>query len=122
MPKELQNYYFRDYLDVRQIAFDVNKDVYYEDKINLCPRMKFKYDPDYEPSEYAQEGLDYVLDYMKSILCSNKQDCFDFLLKWISNMLKGNKNNSCLYLKGIQGTGKSSLYQFLSNDITKQLV
>ena len=25
MPKELQNYYFRDYLDVRQIAFDVNK-------------------------------------------------------------------------------------------------
>lgn len=117
MPKELQNYYFRDYLDVRQIAFDVNKPVYYEDKINLCPRMKYTYTPDYVPSVYAQEGLSFILDYMKSILCSNKQDCYDFLLKWISNMLKGNKNNSCLYLKGIQGTGKSSLYQFLSNNV-----
>jgi len=117
MPKELQNYYFRDYLDVRQIAFDVNKPVYYEDKINLCPRMKFTYNANYKPSEYAQEGLDFVLGYIKSILCSDKQDCYDFLLKWISNMLKGNKNNSCLYLKGVQGTGKSSLYQFLSNNV-----
>jgi len=117
MPKELQNYYFRDYLDVRQIAFDVNKPVYYEDKINLCPRMKFTYNPNHKPSDYAQQGLNFVLDYMKTILCSNKQDCYDFLLKWISNMLKGNKNNSCLYLKGIQGTGKSSLYQFLSNNV-----
>lgn len=117
IPKELQNYYFRDYLDVRQIAFDVNMPVYYEDKINLCPRMKYTFNPDYQPSQYAQEGLTFILDYMKSILCSDKQDCYDFLLKWISNMLKGNKNNSCLYLKGIQGTGKSSLYQFLSNNV-----
>lgn len=117
MPRELQNYYFKEYLDVRQIAFDINKPIYYDDKINLCPRLKYNYKSDYEPSDYAKEGLTYVLDYMKSILCSGKEDCYDFLLKWISNMIKGHKNTSCLYLKGVQGTGKSSLFQFLSHNV-----
>ncbi len=117
MPRELQNYYFKDYLDVRQIAYDINKPVYFDDYINLCPRMKFSYDPNYQPSDRAQVSLDYVLDYINQVLCSSKIDCYTFLLKWLSNMIKGNKNTSCLYLKGIQGTGKSSLFQFLSNNV-----
>ena len=115
MQKELCNYYFKEFTEVKTIAYEVNKETFYDDKINLCPPMKYTYNENYEPSEETQEKLNFLLNYLKEILCSNKDDCYQFLLKWISNMVKGNKNNSCLYLKGIQGVGKSSLFVFLSN-------
>ena len=114
MQKELYNFYFKEFTEVKTVAYEINKPTFFDDKINLCPQMLYKYDDNYRPSKETKEKLNFLLSYMKEILCSNKQDCYDFLLKWISNMLKGNKNNSCLYLKGIQGVGKSSLYVFLS--------
>ena len=114
MQKELYNFYFKEFTEVKTVAYEINKPTFFDDKINLCPQMLYKYDDNYKPNKATQEKLNFLLSYMKEILCSNKQDCYDFLLKWISNMLKGNKNNSCLYLKGIQGVGKSSLYVFLS--------
>lgn len=114
MQKELYNFYFKEFTEVKTVAYEINKPTFFDDKINLCPQMLYKYDENYKPSKETKEKLNFLLSYMKEILCSNKQDCYDFLLKWISNMLKGNKNNSCLYLKGIQGVGKSSLYVFLS--------
>ena len=115
MQKELCNYYFKEFTEVKTISYEVNKETFYEDKINLCPPMKYKYNAEYKPTKETKEKLDFLLNYLKEILCSNKEDCYLFLLKWISNMVKGNKNNSCLYLKGIQGVGKSSLFVFLSN-------
>ena len=113
--KELYNYYFKDFTEVKNIVYELNKPTFFDDKINLCPKPKYTYDSNYQASFDTAEKLNFLLNYIKEILCSNKQDCFDFLMKWISNMLKGNKNNSCLYLKGIQGSGKSSLFVFLSN-------
>lgn len=116
MQKELCNYYFKEYTDVKTITYEVNKETFFDDKINLCPPMLYKPDSAYRVSNrQILEKLNFLLDYMKEILCSGKEDCYTFLLKWISNMVKGNKNNSCLYLKGVQGAGKSSLFVFLSN-------
>lgn len=115
MQKELCNYYFKEFTEVKTITYEVNKETFYDDKINLCPPMKYTFNSEYKPTKEVQEKLNFLLNYMKEILCSSKDDCFQFLLKWISNMIKGNKNNSCLYLKGIQGVGKSSLFVFLSN-------
>jgi hypothetical protein len=120
MQKELCNYYFKEFTEVKTISYEINKPTFYSDKINLCPPMLYKHDETFKPSKDTQEKLNFLLNYMKEILCSNKQDCYEFLLKWISNMLKGNKNNSCLYLKGIQGVGKSSLYVFLSKYVIGQ--
>ena len=117
MPKELYNYYFKEFTEVKTVVYEVNKPTFFDDKINLCPPMKYTYDETYKPTEEVNKKLEFVLDYMKEILCSNRYDCYQFLLKWVSNMVKGNKNNSCLYLKGIQGAGKSSLFVFLSKHV-----
>ena len=116
MQKELCNYYFKDYTEVKTISYEVNKPTFYDDKINLCPPMLYTDEGTYQlTNKDILEKLSFLLDYMKEVLCSGKEDCYNFLLKWISNMVKGNKNNSCLYLKGMQGAGKSSLFVFLSN-------
>lgn len=114
MQKELYNYYFKEFTEVKTVTYEVNKETFYDDKINLCPHMLYKFNNEYEPSKGTKKKLNFVLNYIYEVLCSSKQDSYDFLLKWISNVLKGNKNNSCLYMKGIQGVGKSSLFVFLS--------
>lgn len=114
MQKELCNYYFKEFTEVKTVTYEVNKETFYDDKINLCPPMKYTYDESYVPTEEVTNKLNFILNYMKEILCSDKEDSYQFLLKWISNLVKGNKNNSCLYLKGLQGSGKSSLFVFLS--------
>ena len=114
MSKELNNYYFKEYDEIKTIVHCLNKPTFFDDKINLCPQMKFKYNPDYKPSSDTKKKLDFFLQYMNEVLCSSRKDCYDFLLKWTSNMLKGNKNNSCLYLKGIQGIGKSTYFEMIS--------
>jgi hypothetical protein len=114
MSKELQNYYFKEYCEVKSICYNPHREVFFEDYINLCPQMKYKFDEFYLPTEKTEVKLNYILKFLKEILCSDKNDSYEFLLKWISNLIKGNKNNSCLYLKGVQGVGKSSLYYFLS--------
>lgn len=117
MQKELANYYFKDFTEVKTITYEFNKPTFFEDKINLCPAMKYEYNEEYEPTEKTQKRLDFFLNYMKEILCSNNEECYNFLLLWVSNMLKGNKNTSCLYMKGIQGSGKSTLFNFISNHV-----
>ena len=117
IPRELQNYYFKEYLEIKTITFDVNKPVFFDDYINLCPKMKYCSKEPYTLSEDIKPKLNFFLDYLKNILCSGNQDCYEFLLRWLANTIRGNKNNSCLYLKGPQGTGKSSLFQFLCNHV-----
>jgi predicted P-loop ATPase len=56
-----------------------------------------------------------MLDYIKEVLCSSNQDHYIYLLKWIANMVHGNKNDSILYLRSKQGYGKSTLFEFLSS-------
>ena len=35
------------------------------------------------------------------------------MLKWLSNMVGGNKNKTCIYAKSLQGAGKSTLPEFI---------
>lgn len=116
MSKELSTYYFNEYTDIKTITYELNRPLFFDDKINLCPPLKFS-PSNYTPTPETKEKLDFILNYMLEILCNNNKDQFDFLLKWISNMLHGNKNKSCLYLKGPQGVGKSTLYNFLKDHV-----
>jgi hypothetical protein len=43
MPKELTTFYFKEYNELRSIVYELNKPLMYENKINLCPRMKHEY-------------------------------------------------------------------------------
>ena len=40
---DLSKWYFTKYAKVRSITYDLNKDVFHDDKINMCPRMKHEY-------------------------------------------------------------------------------
>jgi hypothetical protein len=109
MPSELQKYYFQDKTDLRTLSYDVNKPTLYENYLNMCPKIKQTYKKYSEFSEDIKKKVDIVLNHILEVYCSNRKDSYDFLLKWFSNMVRGNRNNSALYLKGPQGAGKSSI-------------
>ncbi len=114
IPKEYSTFYFKEYTGVRQVVYEFGKPEMYDDKLNMCKPTLHKKNPDFKISTDVLERMSILEDYMKNILCSGSLDCYRFLIKWLANVVRGNKNNSCLYLKGAQGTGKSSLYYFMS--------
>ena len=57
--------------------------------------------------------VNIMLNYIKEVLASGNNEVYNYILQWLSYMVKGNKNTSILYLKSIQGLGKSTLLEFL---------
>ena len=117
MSKELQKYYFTEFTQIKTVVYELKKPRFYDDKINLCPSMKHTYNADYKPDAKTKQSLDFLLNYYLEVVCSSNKDCYEFLLKWIANMVRGNKNKSCLYLKGIQGIGKSTISEHLMKHV-----
>lgn len=114
MSKELNNYYFKELDGVKSIEYKLNKDTFYDDVINLCPKMKHKYKSYGSFTDSVKAKVNTYLDYVKEVICSKNEASYTFVIKWIANMIKGNKNNSCIYLKGNQGIGKSFLTEVLA--------
>lgn len=84
--------------------------------INLCPTLKAKNEKKY--ADYDNETkakVEIFLSFIKEVLANNSEEMFCYLMKWFSNMIKGGKNDSCLYLKGEQGIGKSTMSEFLKD-------
>lgn len=113
MPEVISKWYFTKNLDLRNITYELNKPLTFENKLNLCPPMKHQYMTYDSFDDKIKEKVDVMLNFIFEILANKNQEQYDYLLKWISNMLKGNKNNSCLYLRGPQGIGKSTLFCFI---------
>ena len=113
IPKVLRDYYNYENLTVREITYELNKETLYENYLNMCPKMKHKYIPydSFEPM--IKENVKKMCQFIKEIINNNSEEAFQFVMKWLSNMVKGKKNNSCIYLKGIQGIGKSSFTDFI---------
>ncbi len=109
MSSELNKYYFQDKTDLKTLSYDVNKPAIYENYLNQCPKIKQTYKKYSEFSDDIKKKVDIVLNHILEVYCSGRKDSYNFLLKWFSNMIRGNRNNSALYLKGPQGAGKSSI-------------
>lgn len=109
MPAELRKYYFEEKKDIKTLSFDVNKPTLYENYFNQCPRIKQTYKKYSEFSNDIKKKVDVCLNHILEVYCSGRKDSYNYLLKWFSNMVRGNRNNSALYLKGPQGAGKSSI-------------
>jgi len=124
MPKKVKDWYFEDYTEFRSIVYKLNQPLFIGDnKLNLCPRMKHQYKPYSEFSEDIKAKVQIMLkDLVFEVLCSSNQATYGFKLKWLANMIKGNKNNSCIYLKGRQGLGKSTLYVFIREHVIGELL
>ena len=106
-------WFFNKFTGIRSITYELNKDVFYDDKMNLCPRMKHQYIKYEDFSKKVQKKVQIMLNYIKEVLASGQEDANTYLLQWLSHMIKGNKNDSILYLKSKQGFGKSTLLEFI---------
>lgn len=54
-----------------------------------------------------------MLDYMRLVLRSSNKEAFDYLIKWLVNVVKGKKNLTCVYaISAAEGAGKSTFTDF----------
>jgi hypothetical protein len=81
--------------------------------INIAPNM-FKKRKAYDTfSESAKRGVEKMLCFLKEVWCDDSDVHMKYILSWYSEVLKGKKNSSILYVKSIQGVGKSTFGDFL---------
>ena len=106
-------WYFKKYTDLRSITYELNKDVLFDDKINLCPRLRNKYQSFESFSKATQSKVSVMLNYINEVLANGNKPVYSYLLQWLAFLVKGNKNDSILYLKSKQGFGKSTLLEFM---------
>ena len=81
--------------------------------MNICPALKAVYKPYKKFSEKTKKAVNLFLAYIKDVLADESEESYQYILKWFSNALRGNKNDTCLYLKGGQGIGKSTISDFI---------
>jgi len=95
--------------------------IYKESGINFINLSKQFLHRNYKPyKEYSGEikaNCKAFLSYIKEVICSSNEEHYRYIIKWIGNMVQGNKNDSILYLKGVQGIGKSTLTEMLKDYI-----
>ena len=111
--KKLKNYYHTEIDDLKTVVFEINKPVFYESNINLCPQLPlYKLYKDFD--EIIKSKVEIFLFFMKEVLCNQNMIIYNYLLKWLSNLFKGNKNDCALVLKTLtKGVGKSTLTTML---------
>jgi hypothetical protein len=118
LPEEVSFWFFKENTLIYSVVNEVNKPRLYDNKINMF--FGFKYPNMKQYSEYSQvarNGVELYLSYIKEVLCSFNEDSFKYIVKWLANMCQGHKNDSCLYLKGPEGIGKSTLSEFMMTHV-----
>jgi len=106
--KKIKEYYTEDYKDIKTPVYKINKPLFFDDKINLCPQLPI-YKPYKDFDKTIQYKVNIFLDFIKEILASGNDDVYNYIIKWNANMCKGNKNDSALVFKTTaKGVGKSS--------------
>lgn len=111
-------FYKENFSDYETVCNPKRELVYEEDgkkKLNLFLGFMHKRKPfkDYPPE--IKNKVKIMLDYIFDVLCSKKKEQYQYLLQWYSKVFKGEKNDTLIYLLGIQGIGKSTLTEFIRN-------
>jgi hypothetical protein len=112
---KIKKYYYKEFTGIKEPVFKVGKPFLSDDndEINLCPPL-----PEYieysKHSKKARDGVEYFLNYIKEILADHNEDIYRHILKWLSVVAKGGKNDCALVLKSwLKGAGKSTLHDML---------
>lgn len=118
MPKPLTVWFFEEYTDLKLIVCELGKPVFYDDNLNVCPQIPYKYKPYSEFPDDVKNGVEMMNNYILEILASDNKDSYHYILKWFSKMMKGEKNESILYLRTkMEGIGKSTVINFIRKHI-----
>ena len=100
-------------IDMVELVCKPNQPVLHENQINMFGGFMHTRKPYSEYSDDIKGKVNLMLTFIKEVICSNDVIQFDYLIKWLSNMAQGNKNDSVLYLKGPEGLGKSTFSDYL---------
>jgi len=99
----------------------LNKPIFYEKEdqhyINLFNGLP--YDLDKKPTEEIQRKIDFIWMHIKNIWCSKNEKQYNFVRKWIINVMIFKRNFTALYLRSKPGTGKSLIAKFFCRILKK---
>lgn len=114
-------FYSQHHKEIKSLTCELNKPVFYDNYLNICPQLKYQYNGEEMYGHYNEifddedkAGVNKMLKFIKEVINNNNEEHYNYMINWIANMVQGNKNSSCVYLKGAQGLGKSTLVDFLS--------
>jgi hypothetical protein len=115
-PKELQKWYKTETIP-RKLISDIHKPGSGPNFVNLAGRKKHEYVPYDTFSTKTKQNVKFMHDFIKDIWANNNQIVYDYLIKWLANMIQGNKNQACIYVKGEEGIGKSTVPNFIVDHV-----
>jgi len=119
-PKQISKWFFTENSKIYDIVCSINAPTIDREnlKINCSGKFLHEYKPYADFDKSIHDKVNLFLTSVKENLCSNKQEIFDYLLKWTANMIQGNKNTSIIYLKSpFEGIGKSSYPKFIADHV-----
>ncbi|EGG19720.1 hypothetical protein DFA_00298 [Cavenderia fasciculata] len=106
--------------------------VFIDDKIkyiNMFHGFKFndreefdKKIKDKDTAKIAKEGVQFIWNHLDTVLCSNNQEEYKYLKGHTAKVVSGKKQETMVYLRGIQGAGKSSLIEIITASIGHNVV
>ena len=117
LPKVIYDFYFKEYDQIKTLTCEINKPFIFGKFINTCPSLLHEVKPYTEYSKEIKVKVEVMLNYLKEIWASDNEAQYQFIVKWLSKMATGGKNQSVLYLKSEQGIGKSTFTDFLRKHV-----
>jgi len=76
--------------------------------LNLCKEPAMYYSPEFTPSKKDEELVERFFDYMLKVMCSGNQEQADYLLDWLSLVLRMEQTEVIVaVITRAGGTGKS---------------
>ena len=117
LPKVIYDFYFKEYDQIKTLTCEINKPFVFGKFINTCPSLLHEVKPYSEYSTELKAKVEVMLNYLKEIWASDNEAQYQFIIKWLSKMARGQKNQSVLYLKSEQGIGKSTFTDFLRKHV-----
>ena len=112
-PKDIKLWYNTETIP-KNLICDIFQPQIGKDFINIASELKHKYVEYKTFSKQIKDKVDIFLEYVLTVWANGNKAVYDYLLKWFANVVKGIKNTSCLYSKGSEGIGKSTLTDFFS--------
>ena len=64
-------------------------------------------------SKATKEKVELFLDFIKTVICSSKETEYEFMINYLASICQYKQTGVILYLKSVEGTGKSTFCDFI---------
>ena len=112
-PEEIKKWYKYGWEKIYEFKSKIGEPLIIGDTINLAGTYKHKVKEYDSYDEETKKNVEFMLSFIFEVIASSKEKNFNYVMDWVSEMAKGKRNESALYLKGLEGIGKSKFTEFL---------